>query len=185
MEQYIFGVDLGGTTIKHGLFTADGRLLDKWDIPTRPQGRGGHLLPDIAGSIQAAMARHGVTAGQVAGVGLGVPGAVSQDRYVRPCVNLDGWGGDVAGALSDLCGCPVKAVNDANAAALGEMWQGSAKGHDSVVFVTLGTGVGGGIIVNGRLLSGVNGAGGEIGHIKVNPAEQSPCGCGKRGCLEQ
>lgn len=185
MERYIFGVDLGGTTIKHGLFTVGGPLLDKWEIPTRTQEQGKNLLPDIAQSVRDAMARHGISPAQVVGVGLGVPGAVSEDRYVKPCVNLDGWGGDVAGELSKLCACPVKAVNDANAAALGEMWQGSAKGHDSVVFVTLGTGVGGGIIVGGRLLSGVNGAGGEIGHIKVSPAEQERCGCGKRGCLEQ
>lgn len=185
MEQYIFGVDLGGTTIKHGLFTAGGQLIDKWEIPTRTGEQGKDLLPDIARSVREAMERHGIGPTQVLGVGLGVPGAVSEDRYVKPCVNLDGWGGDVAGKLSALCGCPVKAVNDANAAALGEMWQGSAKGHDSVVFVTLGTGVGGGIIVDGKLLSGVNGAGGEIGHIKVNPAEQESCGCGKRGCLEQ
>lgn len=185
MEQYIFGVDLGGTTIKHGLFTSGGQLLDKWEIPTRTEGQGKNLLPDIAQSVQETMVRHGISAAQVLGIGLGVPGAVSEARHVKPCVNLDGWGGDVAGKLSDLCGCPVKAVNDANAAALGEMWQGSAKGYHSVVFVTLGTGVGGGIIVDGRLLSGVNGAGGEIGHIKVNPAEQESCGCGKRGCLEQ
>lgn len=185
MEQYIFGVDLGGTTIKHGLFTADGQLMEKWEIPTRTEGQGRNLLPDIAQSVRAAMARHSISSTQVMGIGLGVPGAVSEDRYVKPCVNLNGWGGDVAGELSALCGVPVKAVNDANAAALGEMWQGSAKGCGNVVFVTLGTGVGGGIIVAEKLLSGVNGAGGEIGHIKVNPAEQSACGCGKRGCLEQ
>lgn len=185
MNQYIFGVDLGGTTIKHGLFTADGQLLDKWEIPTRAEEQGKDLLPDIAQSIRDATVRHGISAAQIIGIGLGVPGAVSEARYVKPCVNLNGWGGDVAGTLSSLCGCPVKAVNDANAAALGEMWQGSAKGHENVVFVTLGTGVGGGIVVNGKLLSGSHGAGGEIGHIKVNPSEQNVCGCGKRGCLEQ
>ena len=108
-----------------------------------------------------------------------------EDRYVKPCVNLNGWGGDVAGMLSECCGFPVKVLNDANAAALGEMWLGGGKGHDNVVFVTLGTGVGGGIIVGGKLLSGVHGAGGEIGHIKVNPHETVVCGCGKKGCLEQ
>lgn len=186
MEQYIFGVDLGGTTVKHGLFTVEGQLIDKWEIPTRSENRGENLLPDIAVSIKEAMARHSVTAEQLRGIGLGVPGAVSKDRYVAPCVNLNGWGGDVAGGLSKLCGgCPVKAVNDANAAALGEMWQGGAKGHENVVFVTLGTGVGGGVIVGGRLVSGAHGAGGEIGHIKVNSEEAEPCGCGKRGCLEQ
>ena len=185
MEQYIFGVDLGGTTVKHGLFTVEGQLIDKWEIPTRSENRGENLLPDIAASVKEAMARHNITAGQLKGIGLGVPGAVSKDRCVAPCVNLNGWGGDVAGSLSELCGCPVKAVNDANAAALGEMWQGGAKGHENVVFVTLGTGVGGGVIVGGRLIAGTHGAGGEIGHIKVNDQETEPCGCGKRGCLEQ
>ena len=185
MEQYIFGVDLGGTTVKHGLFTMEGQLIDKWEIPTRSKNRGENLLSDIAASVKEAMARHGITAEQLRGIGLGVPGAVSGDRYVAPCVNLNGWGGDVAGGLSELVGCPVKAVNDANSAALGEMWQGGAKGHENVVFVTLGTGVGGGVIVGGRLVSGTHGAGGEIGHIKVNNGETKPCGCGKRGCLEQ
>lgn len=185
MEQYIFGVDLGGTTIKHGLFTVEGQLIDKWEIPTRSKNRGENLLSDITASVKEAMERHNITVEQLRGIGLGVPGAVSKDRYVAPCVNLNGWGGDVAGGLSELIGCPVKAVNDANAAALGEMWQGGAKGHENVVFVTLGTGVGGGVIVGGRLVSGTHGAGGEIGHIKVNDEETEPCGCGKRGCLEQ
>ena len=185
MEQYIFGVDLGGTTIKHGLFTVEGQLIDKWEIPTRAENAGEYLLPDIVASIKDAMVRHGVTQEQVKGIGLGVPGAVSKDRYVAPCVNLNGWGGDVAGGLSAMMGRPVKVVNDANAAALGEMWQGGAKGHENVVFITLGTGVGGGVIVGGKLISGTHGAGGEIGHIKVNDGETEPCGCGKRGCLEQ
>ena len=185
MEQYIFGVDLGGTTIKHGLFTVEGQLIDKWEIPTRAENAGEYLLPDIVASIKDAMVRHGVTQEQIKGIGLGVPGAVFKDRYVAPCVNLNGWGGDVAGGLSAMMGRPVKVVNDANAAALGEMWQGGAKGHENVVFITLGTGVGGGVIVGGKLISGTHGAGGEIGHIKVNDGETEPCGCGKRGCLEQ
>lgn len=185
MAQCIFGVDLGGTTIKCGLFTVDGQLMDKWEIPTRKENAGENLLPDIAVSVKEAMARRGITAEQLKGIGLGVPGAVSKDRYVAPCVNLNGWGGDVAGNLSAMMGCQVKAVNDANSAALGEMWQGGAKGHENVVFVTLGTGVGGGVIVGGKLVSGAHGAGGEIGHIKVNDGEIEPCGCGKRGCLEQ
>ena len=104
---------------------------------------------------------------------------------MAPCVNLNGWGGDVASGLTALCGFPVKVVNDANAAALGELWQGSGKGYENVVFVTLGTGVGGGIIVGGKLLRGGHGAGGEIGHLKINPEETVVCGCGKKGCLEQ
>ena len=185
MERYVFGVDLGGTTVKLGLFAVDGTLLEKWEIPTRTENHGEHILPDIAAALMGKLAERGISPDQVSGAGLGVPGAVLEDRYVKPCTNLCGWGGDAAGELSSLCGFPVKAVNDANAAALGEMWLGGAKGRDNVVFVTLGTGVGGGIIVDGKLLSGVHGAGGEIGHIKIDLSETIPCGCGKTGCLEQ
>lgn len=185
MEQYVFGIDLGGTSIKLGLFKLDGTLLNKWEIPTRPENGGEHILPDIAASVSAKLTELAIEPSQVVGAGLGVPGAVLEDRYVKPCVNLNGWGGDVAGQLSELCGFPVKAVNDANAAALGEMWQGGGKGCDNVVFVTIGTGVGGGIIVGGKLLTGVHGSAGEIGHLKVRTYESDPCGCGKHGCLEQ
>lgn len=185
MERYVFGIDLGGTTVKLGLFSTEGQLLDKWEIVTRTANGGEQILPDIAASLKEKIAERGITAEQVKGAGLGVPGAVLEDRFVKPCVNLNGWGGDVADRLSGLCGIPVKVVNDANAAALGEMWQGGGRGCGNVVFVTLGTGVGGGIIVGGKLLTGVHGAGGEIGHIKTNPVESEPCGCGKYGCLEQ
>ena len=185
MEKYVFGIDLGGTTVKLGLFRLDGTLLAKWEIPTRTENGGEHILPDIAASMTAKLAELKIGSEQVVGAGLGVPGAVLEDRYVKPCVNLNGWGGDVAGRLTELCGFPVKAANDANAAALGEMWQGGGRGCDNVVFVTLGTGVGGGIVMGGKLLTGVHGAAGEIGHIKMNPVETEPCGCGKYGCLEQ
>ena len=185
MKNYYFGIDLGGTTVKLGLFTVSGDLLQKWEIPTRTEYGGTNILPDISTSIRNVLTKNGIKTSQVLGAGLGVPGAVQADRIVAPCVNLNGWGGDVATKLSELCGFPVKAVNDANAAALGELWQGSGKGYENVVFVTLGTGVGGGIIVNGKLLRGGHGAGGEIGHVKVNPDETESCGCGKKGCLEQ
>ena len=185
MEKFVFGIDLGGTTVKLGLLSVDGVLQEKWEIPTCTENGGEKILPDIAASVKEKMAALHITAKQVLGAGLGVPGAVLEDRYVKPCVNLNGWGGDVAGMLSELCGFPVKAVNDANAAALGEMWRGGGEGCDNVVFVTLGTGVGGGIIVDGKLLSGVHGAAGELGHIKMNPHETECCGCGKKGCLEQ
>ena len=106
-----------------------------------------------------------------------------EDRFVKPCVNLQGWGGDAAGALSALCGCPVKVVNDANAAALGEMWLGGGKGYSNVVFVTLGTGVGGGAILNGKLYTGFNYAGMEIGHFVIEHGGRL-CTCGRRGCFE-
>ncbi len=183
--KYVFGIDLGGTSVKLGLFTVEGELKDKWEIPTRAENVGEQILPDIADSLKAKLKEKNINSDLVLGAGLGVPGAVLDERYVKPCVNLNGWGGDVAGELSEMCGFSVKAVNDANAAALGEMWLGGGKGCDNVVFVTLGTGVGGGIIIGGKLLSGVHGSGGEIGHIKISTSESEYCGCGKRGCLEQ
>ena len=186
MSQYVFGVDLGGTTVKLGFFCTDGTLLDKWEIPTRTEESGKYILTDITLSMNAAMERHGIEHNDLIGAGLGVPGAVLEERFVKPCVNLNGWGGfDVAERFSALCGCPVKVVNDANAAALGELWQGGGKGSSNMVLVTLGTGVGGGVIVNGKLLTGIHGSGGEIGHITLQPDETEPCGCGKYGCLEQ
>ena len=186
MSQYVFGVDLGGTTVKLGLFRTDGTLLDKWEIPTRTEDSGKYILTDIALSMNVAMERHGIEHNDLIGAGLGVPGAVLEERFVKPCVNLNGWGGfDVAERFSALCGCPVKVVNDANAAALGELWQGGGKGSSNMVLVTLGTGVGGGVIVDGKLITGIHGSGGEIGHITLQPDETEPCGCGKYGCLEQ
>ena len=184
-KTYAFGVDLGGTTVKIGLFTGDGILDEKWEIPTRTENRSHHLLSDIAESMLGRLNERKSPLRTVKGVGLGVPGAVIDEHFVEPCVNLNQWGGEVAERLSALCGLPVKVVNDANAAALGEMSQGGGKGHKNIVFVTLGTGVGGGVIVNGKLIAGVHGAGGEIGHIKVAEPNEMICGCGKSGCLEQ
>ncbi len=187
MKSYAFGVDLGGTTAKLGLFRSDGRLLEKWEIPTRAERHGENILPDIALALRGKLEERGIPLGEIEGVGLGVPGAVLHESYVDPCVNLDQWGGfDAAEALSALLdGLPVRVANDANAAALGEMYQGGGKGYRNVVLITLGTGVGGGVIVDGKLLTGVHGAGGEIGHIKVYDEGDSVCGCGKEGCLEQ
>lgn len=186
MKSYAFGIDLGGTSVKLGLFQSDGILLDKWEIPTRTENHGVNLLPDIALAVLGKLAEKQINISDVEGIGMGVPGAVLDSSYVKPCVNLDQWGGfDVAGKLSSLCRLPVKILNDANAAALGEMCQGGGKGYKNIVFVTLGTGVGGGIISDGKLLAGVHGAGGEIGHIKVKDHEETLCGCGKQGCLEQ
>lgn len=186
MKPYAFGVDLGGTTVKIGLFETSGTLLEKWEIPTRTQNHSENLLPDIAQALMNKLAEKRIQVSDVEGIGMGVPGAALEGRYVKPCVNLDHWGGfDVSERLSGLCGLPVTVLNDANAAALGEMSHGGGRGSKNMVFVTLGTGVGGGVIVDGKLLSGAHGAGGEIGHIKVNADETLVCGCGKRGCLEQ
>ena len=168
MKSYAFGVDLGGTTVKLGLFETNGNLVEKWEIPTRTENHAENLLSDIANALLAKLNEKGIRKDDVEGVGMGVPGAVLNDRFVKPCVNLDQWGGfDVAEALEALCGFRAKIVNDANAAALGEMGAGGGKGRENVVFVTLGTGVGGGVIVGGKLLAGVHGAGGVLGHMKV------------------
>ena len=183
--KYCFGIDIGGTTVKMGLFTVEGELLDKWEIKTRTEDGGKNVLPDIADSIKEVIESKKLAKEDVEGVGIGVPGPVKEDGTVLKCVNL-GWGIlNVEDELEKLIGYPVKAGNDANVAALGEMWQGGGKGHSNLVMVTLGTGVGGGIILNGKMLFGVNGAGGEIGHIHVTDSVDKPCNCGNTGCLEQ
>lgn len=185
MKKYGFGVDVGGTTVKMGFFETDGKLLDKWEIRTNTNDNGKEILPDIAQAIDNKLAQEGISKNEVEGVGIGVPGPVRGDGVVNICVNL-GWGvKNVADELSSMTGLKVKVGNDANVAALGEMWQGGARGSKDVIMVTLGTGVGGGIIVDGKIVAGFDGAGGEIGHITVNNDEIEPCNCGQYGCLEQ
>ena len=185
MKKYGFGVDVGGTTIKMGFFETDGKLLDKWEIKTDTTNGGENILSDIAKSIDNKLAQEGISKSDVQGIGVGVPGPVNSKGVVLKCVNL-GWGVfNVEEVLSNLTGLMVKAGNDANVAALGEMWQGAGKGSEDMIMVTLGTGVGGGIIVDGKVIAGANGAGGEIGHITVNEDEIEACNCGQYGCLEQ
>ncbi len=185
MASYVFGVDIGGTSVKIGLFSAEGELLDKWEITTRTDDGGAYILSDIAASVTAKMEEKSLAKEDVIGVGMGVPGPVRDDGTVIKCVNL-GWGVfNAAEELSRLLDMKVKVGNDANMAALGEMWQGGGKGHANIVMVTLGTGVGGGIILDGKMLAGVNGAGGEIGHMTMDINETDICNCGKKGCLEQ
>ena len=186
MEKRCFGVDIGGPTVKMGLFTVDGKVTDKWEIPTRKEENGKYILEDIAKSVKERMQRDTLTLEDIAGLGIGVPGPVKEDGTVLKCANL-GWGVfNVADTVRELTGIEnVKVGNDANVAALGEMWQGGGKGYNNLVMVTLGTGVGGGVILGGKILTGSNGAGGEIGHIRVNYEEKDVCGCGKTGCLEQ
>lgn len=185
MKKYAFGIDVGGTTCKIGFFETNGKLIDKWEIKTNTENNGAAIMSDIAQAVDNKLAQEGISKDDVQGVGIGVPGPVKSNGVVNRCVNL-GWGiVNVEEELGNLTGLKVKAGNDANVAALGEMWQGAAKGCKDVIMVTLGTGVGGGIIVNGKMLTGANGAGGEIGHIHVEDDEQEACGCGNRGCLEQ
>ena len=184
-QTYCFGVDIGGTTVKLGLFQTDGTIVGKWEIPTYTENGGEKILPDVAASIQEKMQEYGVAKDQVVGVGVGVPAAVQEESVVQSTANL-GWGyKDVKGELEALLGLNVKIGNDANVAALGEMWKGGGHGYKNIVMVTLGTGVGGGIILDGRILVGVHGIAGEIGHLTVNEDETEFCGCKRTGCLEQ
>ncbi|MBQ2751901.1 MAG: ROK family glucokinase [Oscillospiraceae bacterium] len=187
MSQFVFGVDIGGTTVKLGLFTSDGTLLEKWEIPTVTENSGAAILPDVAASINAKIKEKSLSFEQIAGIGLGVPGPVGPDSTVYKCINL-GWGvfnlkEEMNRLIPEIPN--VAAANDANVAALGELWQGGGKGKNSAVMFTLGTGVGGGVIINGKIVAGANGGGGEVGHIVVEPNETEACNCGKCGCLEQ
>ena len=185
MKKYAFGVDIGGTTIKMGFFETTGTLLEKWEIPTRTEENGVNILPDIAVEIDKKIKERSIEKSDIEGIGVGVPGPVDDDGTVFKCVNL-GWGVfNVEIELNRLTELKVKVGNDANVAALGEMWQGGGKGYKNIVMVTLGTGVGGGVIINEKIVCGSNGAGGEIGHINMKENEKDAGGCGNRGCLEQ
>lgn len=185
MGSYCFGIDVGGTSVKCGLFRTDGTLLDKWEIPTRTENNGEEILPDVAKTIEAKIQEKNLDKADIDGVGIGIPGPVNSRGEVACAVNLY-WGFKaVAKELGELTGLPAKAGNDANVAALGEAWKGAAAGAQNVIMVTLGTGVGGGIIVDGKIVAGSHGAGGEVGHACIVHEEEEACNCGNRGCLEQ
>ena len=186
MDNYVFGVDIGGTAVKIGVFSDEGELIEKWDIPTVvAEDDDGVILRDITVAIKAKQAEMDISDYNILGVGLGVPGPVLPDGTVKRCVNLN-WGVfNVEEAMSEYCGFPVKAGNDSDVAALGEQLYGGGRGYKSVVMITLGTGVGGGVVLGGRIIAGAFGAAGEIGHMHVRDGETDVCGCGARGCLEQ
>lgn len=186
MGMKCFGVDVGGTTVKIGLFEENGELLKKWEVPTRKEENGKYILDDVSVSILRELEESHITASEVKGVGLGVPGPVMPNGYVEVCVNL-GWRHMYPDRLlsEKLLRLPVKSGNDANVAALGEMWQGGGKGYDDIVMVTLGTGVGGGVIIGQKIIEGKHGMAGEIGHIHIREDETEHCNCGGVGCVEQ
>ena len=185
MSRYVFGVDIGGTTVKIGLLTETGEKIEVWEIPTRTENHGENILPDVAQSIRAKMNEKGIDDSEVIGAGVGVPGAVNVDGICHQAVNL-GWEKmNVVNELHSRLKLPVKAGNDANVAALGEQWKGGGQGYPNMLLVTLGTGVGGGIINEGKILTGSRGSGGEIGHIHLVDDEPDACGCGNHGCFEQ
>ncbi|MBO6133165.1 MAG: ROK family glucokinase [Lachnospiraceae bacterium] len=190
MGKYVFGIDVGGTSVKFGLFEVDGsngNLIEKWSIPTRTEDSGSHILPDIADSIKNKISEKSYGLDEIIGAGIGLPGPVDDKGIIRKAVNLY-WKEDfnVEERLSGLLdGMKVKATNDANAAALGEAWAGSAKNAMNVLMITLGTGVGGGIVINGKVYAGTTGAAGEVGHIMIERDFEEKCNCGNAGCLEQ
>ena len=186
MEKKCIGIDVGGTTVKIGIFETDGTLVYKWEVPSRKEENGAYILPDVAASIRKKLNERGIPMDAVIGAGMGFPGPVQPDGYVEVCVNL-GWRDlNPQKILSELLdGMPVRSGNDANVAALGEMWQGGGKGCHDIVMVTLGTGVGGGVVHDQKIVAGRHGLGGEIGHIHIREGEKETCNCGGHGCLEQ
>lgn len=185
MNKYIFGVDIGGTTCKIGWFSDNGKLLDKWEIGTNTYNQGCHILDDVAQSITNKMNQSNIDKDAILGLGIGVPSPVIEKGIARNAINL-GWRDyDVRSFMQEKMEMPVRVGNDVNVAFLGEQWKGSAAGYADGVMITLGTGVGGAVIMDNRVITGYGGAAGELGHIIVNEKEEECCGCGRKGCLEQ
>ncbi|WP_434798526.1 ROK family glucokinase [Terrisporobacter vanillatitrophus] len=185
MKKYSLGIDIGGTTVKLGLFNNEGELLHKWEIETRKIDNGKYILSDITKSINRVLEEKSIYKDEVLGAGVGVPGPVKDDGTILGSVNLGWQVFNVATNFEEMLNVPVKVANDANIAALGEMYKGGGKGYKNMIMVTLGTGVGGGVIINNNVIAGDTGSGGEIGHMTVNPHEKISCNCGRKGCLEQ
>lgn len=186
MNKKLLGIDLGGTTVKFGVLTLEGTIQEKWAIETNTLEDGKHIVPDIIASIKHRLELYGLTKDDFVGIGMGSPGAVDRvNNTVTGAYNLNWATSQAVGkAIEEAIGIPFAIDNDANVAALGERWVGAGDNNPDVVFVTLGTGVGGGIIADGNLIHGVAGAGGEIGHIIVEPEHGFACTCGNHGCLE-
>lgn len=186
MSKKIIGIDLGGTSVKLAILTTEGEIQEKWSIKTNILDGGSHIVPDIIDSIKQRFETHGLTKDDFLGVGMGSPGVVdSEAGTVIGAYNLN-WKTLqlVKEQFESALGLPFFIDNDANVAALGEQWVGAGNNNPNVVFMTLGTGVGGGVIAAGNLIRGVKGAGGELGHITVDFDEPFACTCGKKGCLE-
>ena len=186
MSDYVVGIDVGGTTVKLAIFSLEGEKCHSWEIvsPSREEADE-KLWPAMADSIKEKFAELGLPYSSLKAAGIGLPGPIYEDGYLPRCVNLGLGACHPADLLSKLLGVPVKAGNDANVAALGEVYYGAAKGYENAALFTLGTGVGGGIIVKSQIVAGNHGVGGEVGHFVVNPDEEDACNCGNHGCLEQ
>ncbi|AQP53186.1 glucokinase [Vagococcus penaei] len=186
MDKKLIGIDLGGTTAKFAILTADGEIQQRWSIPTNINDQGSHIVPDIIASIKHRLNLYNMTSDEFIGIGMGTPGTVDRELgTVIGAYNLN-WRElqQVKAPIEEALNIPFTLDNDANVAALGEQWRGAGENSADVSFITLGTGVGGGIITNGSLVHGVTGAGGEIGHMVVEPKDGFQCTCGRKGCLE-
>ena len=186
MSKKIIGIDLGGTSVKFAILTQEGEIQEKWSIKTNILDEGSHIVPDIIASIQHRLELLNLSAEDFIGIGMGSPGAV--DRFEGTVVgayNLN-WKTvqPIKKDIESALGSPFFIDNDANVAALGERWKGAGENQPDVVFMTLGTGVGGGIVAEGKLLHGAGGVAGELGHITVDFDRPFDCTCGKKGCLE-
>ena len=184
--KYCFGIDIGGTTVKIGLVAENGEIVTRWEVPTRKGSDPSGLLEDVKASLENCMAERNIVKGNILGIGMAAPGPVTSDGVLHGCVNI-GWGDvDLDDLAEEIIGIsPVRIGNDARVAALGESAYGAGKGAESMLMVTLGTGVGGGVVLNGQILMGNSGVAGEIGHMTMDPYETEKCGCGRKGCLEQ
>ena len=186
MSKKIIGIDLGGTSVKFAILTQEGEIQEKWSIKTNILDEGSHIVPDIIASIQHRLELLNLSAEDFIGIGMGSPGAV--DRFEGTVVgayNLN-WKTvqPIKKDIESALGISFFIDNDANVAALGERWKGAGENQPDVVFMTLGTGVGGGIVAEGKLLHGAGGVAGELGHITVDFDRPFDCTCGKKGCLE-
>lgn len=184
MENVMLGIDIGGTTVKIGLISEEGAIITKWEIPTNLEDNGIHIANEVWSSILSSLEKNNIEKTALLGIGIGAPGFINQTTgIVYQAVNI-GWKDfELASQFREFSGLPVFVANDANVAALGENWKGAGNQAQNLIAVTLGTGVGGGIIANGYVLGGENGTAGEIGHITVEPNGHL-CNCGRKGCLE-
>lgn len=184
--KIIFGIDIGGTQMKFGVFSEACNLMEKWAVDTDISDLGKHIIPSIEKEIREYTVKKGLEMEEILGIGLGIPGPVDENGYVRTCVNLNWHEFNPVEELQRIFpGTKIAAGNDANVAAMGEYYKGAGKEYSSMMLITLGTGVGGGIILDGKILQGASGIAGEIGHITPGYPEAEHCNCGNVGCVDQ
>jgi glucokinase len=185
MPDFSIGVDLGGTNLRIAAVSTEGRLLDKVTLSTKASLDPGQVIGEMCDAIRRLTEQHRGS-GRFVGAGVGVPGIIDMETgMLRKSANLPGWSDyPVKQEIEQRLGAPVFLENDANVAALGEKWLGAARDVDNMAMITLGTGIGGGIVLGGRIFHGMNGMAGEFGHVTIE-RDGVPCGCGNRGCAER